>query len=265
MLKNNKFLKYIRHELDAAVMSRFARFYFAGIFVLCILGNIAVVSFRTIYGTNEGTYAYNIMEYAAWSFIVPYLTCILIVHMIFGHDYPNPHIKDGLTAELNRTQIYLCKLAASVVLAFIFLVICFVVLIGLTSLFQINDKTLSAQAIRTFCDKMFLALPLFLAGVSFGTMFMFGFRVRKKAYIGYYLVTLVVPQLILFLAKDPPGIGFFKMLRPYTLSQCFRLIPYPSSPERSVPLIIGLGFFYAVVSTAVGIYVYNKKKFIEEI
>lgn len=244
-------------------MSRFARIYFAGIFILCILGNIAVVGFRTIYGTNEGTYAYNIMEYAAWSFIVPYLTCILIVHMIFGKDYPNPHIKDGLTAGLNRTQIYLCKLAAAVALAFIFLVICFVVLVTLTSLFQMNDKTLGADAIKTFCDKMFLALPLFLAGVSFGTMFMFGFRVRKKAYIGYYLTTLVVPQLILFLAKDPPGLGLFKAVRPYIISQCFRLIPYPSSPERSVPLIIGMGFFYAVASTVVGIVVYNKKRFLE--
>jgi hypothetical protein len=126
-----------------------------------------------------------------------------------------------------------------------------------------NDKTLGTDAIKTFCDKMFLALPLFLAGVSFGTMFMFGFRVRKKAYIGYYLTTLVVPQLILFLAKDPPGLGLFKAVRPYIISQCFRLIPYPSSPERSVPLIIGLGFFYTVASTVVGIIVYNKKKFLE--
>lgn len=255
--------KYIFHELDKAILSKAARIYFAGIFILCILGNLAVVGFRTIYGTNEGTYAYNIMEYAAWSFIVPYLTCIMIVHMTFGSDYPNPHIKDGLTAGLNRTQIYLCKLAAAILLAFIFLVICFVALVSFTALFQMKDKTLSADAIRIFCDKMFLALPLFLAGICFGTMFMFGFRVRKKAYTGFYLVTLVVPQLILFLAKDPPGLAPFKAVRPYIISQCFRLIPYPSSPERSVPLIIGLGFFYAAVSTAVGIIVYNKKKFLE--
>lgn len=256
-------LKYIYHELDRALTSRFARLYFAGIFILCILGNIAVVGFRTVYGTNEGTYAYNIMEYAAWSFIVPYLTCILFVHMVFGNDYPNPHIKDGLTAGLNRTRIYLCKLASAIILAFIFLVICFVALVSLTALFQIKDKTLGADAVRTFCDKLFLALPLFLAGVSIATMFMFGFRVRKKAYIGYFLTTLAVPQLILFLAKDPPGLGLFKAVRPFTISQCFRLIPYPSSPERSVPLIIGLGFLYSVLSTVAGIIVYNKKKFLK--
>ena len=256
-------LKYIYHELDSALMRRSARMYAIGIVLLCLLGNMAVMAFRTVYGTNEGTYAYNIMEYAAWSFIVPYLTCILIVHMVFGRDYPNPHIKDGLTASLNRTQIYLGKLVAAIALALIFLVICFVVLVGLTALFQINDKTLSGEAIKTFCDKMFLALPLFLAGVSMGTMFLFGFRVRKKAYIGFFIVTFFIPQIILLLAKEPPGIGFFKMIRPFTIAQCFRLIPYPSNPERSVPLIVGVGFFYTVVSTLVGVVIYNKKRFIE--
>jgi hypothetical protein len=111
---------------------------------------------------------------------------------------------------------------------------------------------------------MFLALPLFLAGVSIATMFMFGFRRRKKAYIWFYVITLVIPQAILLLAKDPPGLMLFKAVRPFTIAQSFRLIPYPSSPERSVPLIIALGFAYTVVSTVVGIVVYNKKRFLEE-
>ena len=256
-------VKYILHELDCAIMRKSARIYCLGIFVLCIIGNMAVMAFRTVYGTNEGTYAYNIMEYAAWSFILPYLTCILIVQMVFGNDYPNPHIKDGLTATLNRTQIYLSKLIAAIALAFIFLVISLVALVSLTALFQIKDKTLSADAIKTFCDKMFLALPLFLAGVSIATMFMFGYRRKKKAYLWYYVITLVVPQVILLLAKDPPGLALFKAVRPFTIAQSFRLIPYPSSPERSVPLIIGLGFAYTIVSTVVGIIVYNRKKFLD--
>ena len=258
-------IKYIFHELDKAILSKSARIYFAGIFILCILGNLAVVGFRTIYGTNEGTYAYNIMEYAAWSFIVPYLTCIMIVHMVIGRDVPREaksgeDAGNGPGAGLGRTQVYLCKLASAVLLAFIFLIICFVALVSITALFQMNDKTLSADTVRIFTDKMILALPLFLAGVCFGMMFMLGFKNRKRAYIGYYLLTLALPQLILFLAKDPPGIGLFKAVRPYLISQCFRLIPYPLSPERSVPHIVGLGFFYAAVSTVTGIIAYNKKK-----
>ena len=254
-------LNYTFREFDAALRRKSAYIYFAGIFVLCIIANIAVVAFRFIYGTNEGTYAYNIMEYAAWSFIVPYLTCIFIEHMVFGKDYPGKQDKDDAAEGLNRTQIYLSKLAAGIMLAFVFLVITFVVLIVTTSLFQMNDKTLGMDAIRTFCDKLLLALPLFLAGIAFATLFLFAFEDKRKAYAGYYLTTLVVPRIILRLAKEPPGIPVFKFLRTYTISQCFTLIPYPSSPERSVPLIIGLGFIYAIAATIVGIVIYNKKKF----
>ncbi len=250
---------YIIREFDTALRRRLAYIYFAGIFVVCIIANIAVVAFRTVYGTNEGTYAYNIMEYAAWSFIVPYLSCIIIGHMAFGREYPDPHIKDGVTRDLNRTQIYLSKLIAGIMLALVYLVIAFVVLILTTSLFQINDKTLSYEAIRVFCCKMFLAMPLFLAGISFAVMFLFCFKDKRKAYAGFYVLTLLIPRIILRLAKEPPGLAPFKFLRKYTISQCFTLIPYPSSPERSVPFIVGLGFVYAIIATAVGIAVYNKK------
>ena len=181
--------------------------------------------------------------------------------MIFGSEYPDPAIKDGLTSNLNRTQIYLSKFIAGIMLAFVYLVITFVVLIVTTSLFQMNDKTLSSEAIRTFCLKMFLAMPLFLAGMAFATMFLFVFRDKRKAYTGYFILTLAIPRIILRLAKEPPGIPAFKFLRTYTISQCFTLIPYPSSPERSVPLIISLGFIYALIATVIGLVVYNRKHF----
>ena len=255
-----KMIRYILRELDRALRSKSAYVYLAGIFVLCILANIAVVAFRTVYGTNEGTYAYNIMEYAAWSFIVPYLSCIIIAHMIMGKEYPDPHIKDGVTSGLNRIQIYLSKLTAGVLLASVFLVITYVVLVAATSGFHIGDNTLTKEAIRAFTDKMVLALPLFLAGISFGIMFLFIFRDRRKAYAGFYILTFAIPRLVILLAKDPPGVGVFKVLKKYTISQCFTLIPYPSSPDRSVPFIVGLGIVYSVISTVIGIAVYNSSE-----
>ncbi|MCR5355868.1 MAG: hypothetical protein K6E63_00540 [Lachnospiraceae bacterium] len=243
-------INQIFKEFDAALRSKGAYFYAGGIVVLCIIANIAVVAFRAIYGTNEGTYAYNIMEYAAWSFIVPYLTCIFIAHMVFGKGYPK-------AKKPERTKTYLSKLISGTLLAFVFLVITFVVLIVTTFLFQMNDKVLSNDAVRTFCLKMFLAMPLFLAGIAFATMFLFCFKDKRKAYAGFFLLTLIIPRIILLLAKEPPGIPVFKFLRTYTISQCFTLIPYPSSPERSVPRIIGLGLIYAALATVIGIIVYN--------
>ncbi|MCR5419577.1 MAG: ABC transporter permease [Lachnospiraceae bacterium] len=252
-------VKYIMRELDAALCRKSAYIYFVCIFALCIIGNIAVVAFRTIYGTNEGTYAYNTMEYAAWSFIIPYLSCIFIAHMVFGKEYPNPFIKDGVTNSLDRTRIYLSKLIASVLLAFVFLVITYVVLIASTAIFHVGDSTLTKESIRVFTEKMILALPLFLAAVSFGVLFLFAFEDKRKAYAGYYILTFLIPRGIILLASDPPGIEVFKVIRKYTISQCFTLIPYPSSPDRNVMFIVVLGLVYTVASTLIGVVIYNKK------
>ena len=253
-------IRYILREFDRALRRKSAYVYFAGIFALCILANLAVVGFRTVYGTNEGTYAYNIMEYAAWSFIVPYLSCIVIAHMVIGKDYPDPYIRDGVTSSLSRVQIYLSRLISGVMVAGVFLVITYVALVATTALFHCGDGTLTRYAIRIFTDKMILALPLFLAGICFGMMFLFMFRDKRKAYAGFYILTFVIPRSIILLAKDPPGIGVFKFLRKYTISQCFTLIPYPSSPDRSVPFIIGLGLVYAVLSTVIGAAVYCREE-----
>ena len=253
-------IKYILAEFDTSLRRKSAYVYFAGIFALCIIANIAVIAFRGIYGTNEGTYAYNIMEYAAWSFIVAYLSCILIANTVFGSRYPVPEKEKGPDGELSRAQIYVGKLVASLMLALVFLVITFVVLVATTAAFHAgDDRTLDSEAIRIFCGKLFLSLPLFFAGISFAVMCLFVFEDKKKAFAGFYVITLFIPRLIIFLAGDSCNISFFKMLRTYTISQCFTLIPYPLNPDRNVPLMIALGFGYAVLSIVIGIIIYNKK------
>lgn len=252
-------IRYIFNEFDTALRRKSAYVYFAGIFAICIIANIAVIAFRGIYGTNEGTYAYNIMEYAAWSFIVAYLSCIMIANTVFGRKYPVPVTGNEQTGSLSRTQIYLGKLIAAVLLAFVFLIITFVVLVATTALFHMgDDRRLDNDAIRVFCGKLFLALPLFLAGISFGMMFLFIFKNKRKAFVGFYILTFGIPRLIIFLAGDSCNIAFFKMLRTYTISQCFTLIPYPSSPDRNVPLMVALGLIYAAISIITGIVIYNK-------
>lgn len=255
-------LKYIFEDFDTALRRKSAYVYFIGIFVICITANIAVIAFRSIYGSNEGTNAYNVMEYAAWSFIVAYLSCILIANTVFGSEYPVPKdapcIKQGTTG---RIQVYLSKLLSSVMLASVYLVVTFVVLVATTALFHVRDeRTLDLYAIRVFCEKMFLALPLFLAGISFAVMFLFIFKEKWKAFVGFYIVTFGIPRLIILLAGDSFNIPFFKTLRTYTISQSFTLIPYPSSPDRNVPLIIALGLIFTAISVAVGIIIYSRKE-----
>lgn len=253
--------KYIFHELKCALKRRYTFIYIIGIFALCLIANAAVVGFRSIYGTNEGTFAYNLLVYATWCFIIPYYSCIFIADAIFGKEYPNPMIRDKDTNGLSRTQLYLSQLFASVLLAVIFVLVAFVFLIATTALFQINDGPISSYEITDFLQKMAIAIPLWIAGISMGEMFLFMNEKKKWAYVGYFVVTLIIPRTIMIFAAEPFKWAIFRFLRAYTITQNFSLIPYPADPSRNVPLTIALGVIVTVISTVIGCVYYNKKKF----
>lgn len=253
--------KYISHELKNALHRKYTYYYVIGILALCVIANAAVVGFRMIYGTNEGTYAYNLMVYATWCFVIPYYSCIFISDMIFGKTYPNPMIKDKDTSSLSRTQIYFSKLIAQILLAVVFVAVAFVILLATTCLFQIKDGMVSGYEITDFLGKMALAVPLWIAGISMGNMFLFVHEKKKFAFIGYYVITLVIPRIIMFFAAEPFRWAFFRFLRTYTITQNFSLIPYPADPARNELLIVLLGVIFTVISSAIGCVYYNKKKF----
>lgn len=254
-------VNYIIRQFGAAMRRKYTYAYVIGILALCVVANAAVVGFRMIYGTNEGTYAYNLMVYATWCFVIPYYSCIFIADMIFGKEYPNPMIKDKDTKDLTRTQIYLSKFIASALLSIVFMVIAFVFLLLTTSLFQINEGMVKGYQITDFLGKMLLAVPLWIAGIAFGNMFLFIFENKKKAFIGFFVLVLIIPRAIMIFAAEPFKWAFFRLLRTYTITQNFSLIPYPADPARNVTLTIVLGFVYAIIATVTGIVAYNKKKF----
>lgn len=248
-------------ELRKSLGRKYTYMYFGGIILLILLANTAVIAFRLIYGANEGTYANNILEYATWCFVIPYYTCILIAGIGFGKEYPNPHIKDGHTSSLSKTEIYLSKLIVSLVLGAIFLIVAAIALLAITGIFQLGDGLANWYSISDFLIKMCIAMPLWYAGVSIGIMFLFLFEKRAVAVVSYLVLTLVIPRVIMFFAAEPFKIVFFRMIRTYTITQNFSLIPYPADPSRNVPLTIALGLIYGTLATIIGCISFNKKKF----
>lgn len=250
--------RYIARDFNTALHRRYTYAYVIGIFALCLISNIAVVAFRMVYGTNEGTYAYNIINYTTWCFVVPYYSCIFISDMGFGKTYPNPQIKDKITRNMSRTAIYFSKLITELLLGLLFMVIAFVLLIGITTIFHLADGTVRVSDIRDFIDKMLIAIPLWCAGISFGNMFLFIFKDKRKAYMGFFILTLIVPRLIMALAAEPVSLAAFKWIRQFLITQGFSLLPYPADPARNVPLTITVGCIYAVIACIIGVSVYRK-------
>ena len=251
--------RYIARDFKNALHRRYTYAYVIGIFALCLIANISVVAFRMVYGTNEGTYAYNILNYTTWCFVVPYYSCMFIADMGFGKVYPNPQIKDKITKDMSRTAIYFSKLIAELLLALFFMVIAFVLLIGITVVFHFADGTVNVYDIKDFISKMEIAIPLWIAGICFGNMFLFIYEDKKKAYAGFYILTLLFPRFIMALAAEPMSLAPFKFLRRFLISQGFALLPYPADPERNVTLIVTTAIIYAVIACIIGVSVYRKK------
>ncbi len=251
---------YAINEFKKAIKSKYTYVYFLGILGLVIIANAAVVGFRMIYGSNEGTFAYNLIEYATWCFVLPYYSCIFIADMGFGKEYPNPFIKDHFTKDLSCTKIYFGKLICEILLSIIFMAFAFVVLILVTTVFQFKDGTISWYSITDFLSKMALAIPLWFAGICFGNMFLFMFENKKKAFIYFFVLTLLIPRVIMQLAAEPLQWAPCRFIRKFLISQNFSLIPYPANPERNTVLIVVVGIVYSVIACVVGCICYNRKK-----
>ena len=245
---------YISKDLKRAAGSKLARLYLIGTAALIMIANIAVICFRFIYGSNEGTFAYNVFEYASWCFLIPYYSCILLGIIAFGKEYPDAK-KEGLAP----WQMYVAKLIETIVLAFVFLIIAFALLYVVTQLFHINEGVIIWGVVKSFLQKAALSLPLWFAGISFAIMFLFLFPNRLAAFLGFAVVTVIIPQLIRIFSLDSFKFEFFRTIRRYTITQSFGLVPYPSYPERSVPLIITLGIVYGIIAIVVGMILYGRK------
>ena len=253
--------KYILNDFKRAIRSKWARAYLLAGLALVLLANIAVVCFRFIYGSNEGTFAYNVFEYASWCFLIPYYSCIVIGDIAVGRNADrSAKRQDQAGTSLKPWQYYISKLCVAVMIAVCFFVAAFIALYAVTALFHLKDEVgLSWPVIKLFLGKAAVALPLWFAGICFAIMFLMLFERRILAYGYFAILVFIIPQCIRILSLDSFKFEFFRTIRRFTITQSFGLVPYPSYPDRSVPLIVAIGIVYGLVATVIGLTVYNKK------
>lgn len=250
---------YIFSEVSDAIKRKGTYIYIGGVAILCILANLAMIAFRTVYGMNDGSYGYNLILFAEWVFVIPYYSTILIVDIIFGKEYPNPHIKTKATIGLKRYHLYLGKLLSAIIISAIFVVVAIVLFLGITVIMS-SDGTIGWWTIMDFCQKVLIAVPLWIAGVSIANMCMFVFEQRKKAFIIFFCIVLVIPRLIMFLASEQINIGVFVWIKEMLLlTPRFGELQYFYT--LNLPHIIGLGVVYTAITTAIGIMAFRKKEF----
>ena len=250
---------YIYSEIKRTLRERFALIFLLGIIAASILANLSIIVFRDmIYGTNDGTYAYNIIMFAGGFFWLPYYLMIFIADMVFGKTYPDPYLRNRANLKLRRHQMFLGKLAAGFIMLILYSVAALFIFLGISFVFQMGAGPMEMSIVKDFAENLLLAVPLFMAGVALGNMFLFMFYDKKKAYVCYFGLTVVLERLIMILGAEPVSIGFFKWMKD-------RVIITPRFTElqfyatRDVPKTLTLAAVYIVTAAFLGCLCFLKK------
>ena len=131
--------------------------------------------------------------------------------------------------------------------------------IGITVLFQLNDGTIDALTILDFIEKVVVAIPLWVAGVAMGNMFLFLYRRKRKAFIAFFIVVLAIPRLIMFFAAEPFKLPPFTWITNILITPEFNALQFFFTMNYKKILL--LGTIYTVAACAIGITGYRKKEF----
>ena len=253
-------IRYIYTEFKKAVKSQYSRKYILGIVIVSVLANLAMIAFRDyVYGTNDGTYGYNIIMFAGGFFWLPYYTTVFISDMVFGKTYPDPFIKDRITKNLRRPQLYIGKLITTWLLLILYIILSFIIFIGMSTLFQLSTGTLSKDVVLEFAVNVLCAAPLLAAGCSLGLMTLYCFDKKIRAFCAFWIITILIPRAVMLLGAEPISIGIFKSIKDKVLlTPQFTTLQFFAS--RNVPQILISSSIYIIISTLIGGYVFCRKR-----
>lgn len=253
-------LRYVSTEFLKAVRSRYFLKIIIAIAAVSVLANLTMIAFRDyVYGTNDGTYGYNLIMFAGGFFWIPYYTTIFIADMVFGESYPDPFIKDRITKKLRRPHIYLGKLFAAWLCLIVIVVSAFILFIGISTVFQFSTGSFSWIIVKDFAVNILCATPLFAAGCSMGMMCLFICERKLRAFILFWMLTVAAARVIMVLGAEPLSIGVFKFMKDrMLLTPQFTTLQFFAS--RNVPQILVSSMVYIIISTLIGGYTFCRKR-----
>lgn len=251
---------YIVDQVGQTLRKKGVLYYLLSVVALCVVANVSMLAFRSIYGINDGSYGYNLLLFAEWCFVIPYYSTIFIVQIVFGKECPNPRIKNKVTIGLNRIHLYMGQFIAEIITAASFFIAACVLFIGITYLFMFADHSIELWAIGDFLQKAVIAVPLWVAGVAISQMLFYVCKKKRYAYGIFALFIGVLPRVVMLFAAHPFEIKFMVWLRDYILiTPRFNELPYFYT--LNIPQIMIASTIYTVLACAVGIFAYNKKEY----
>ena len=113
-------LSYIRRDVVGALKKKYTLGYLIGFAILCLAANLSLIFFRRFYGMVDGSFGENLIMFSTQFLWIPYYSTVFIADIIFGTEYPDPHLKDRVTKNMTRAQVYLSKLIGAIIMSLLY-------------------------------------------------------------------------------------------------------------------------------------------------
>ena len=202
----------------------------------------------------DGIYREYIINALGMSF-----NTILIVVMAFAtvflDDFRDGTYKNLVVSNLSKTEIYLGKYIAQIILACITMVICTIaVIIGLA--FIKSNGTMDG-IIKETAQRFLCSIPMYFAGIALIDLLVIIIK-RGVVYITYYLILSALPTIIII----AESIVWDKLsyIREMLMSSILGNIEVIGASSRHLFIAVIVGVIYTCLFLVIGITVFNNQE-----
>lgn len=183
------------------------------------------------------------------------LMLVMVFAVVFLDDYREGTYKNLVVSNISKTEIFLGKFIAQIILAVITMIISIIVLI--ISLMLVQSNSIKPNVIIDLITRFICSIPIYIAGIAIVDLLAITIK-RGIIYIIYYLLIGNIGLIIwigeTFIWKK---IGFLKNLMFTNLLK--NIESTHASTEALTFAVIG-GIVYSIIFISIGILIFNKQE-----
>ncbi len=252
-------INYMKSELYKVSRNKMTYIYLGSLIVLIC----ALPLLLNLYNSSNG------MEYDAVfllegvrinTFNLPLYLTIMITSLVFSEEYKNRTMTNSISFGFNRAQIYFGKFIVQTLVAMIFAVVAFGVLI-LSSWLILGFNSSMSESISLLFTQIIAAFPIWLAGLAIANALAFIFNSTMTFAIIFMTLVVIIPSVLDTIALFTDKLNFIK---DHLLSCQFSTLNLVMNDgiisNANMRYYYSLGAVYFIVSILLGYFTYRKKE-----
>lgn len=183
------------------------------------------------------------------------LMIVMVFAVVFLDDYREGTYKNIIVSNLTRTEIYLGKFIAQIILAFICMIICIIALI--IALMFLPSDGMSLSLLSNIIKRFLCSIPVYIAGISIANLLAITIK-RGIIYLIYYLVIGNIGGIVwimeTFVWKK------FNILNNILLTTLLSNVGSINTSNITLLFSVLGGIIYTVIFASIGIFIFNRQE-----